>query len=201
MTFKTPFHLQRRSLISDGHLVHASMTGGTADALVHVNAVIKICVVRQVVNSDPLNRFAGAKTGAHRFEIRALSPNLLMTIHAGVGRRHSGGGSGFDGGVAVAAIQTVVADVVLVTKLHRLLAFDPLPRVPGRAIQFRRDPQRRHENENSAIDRELRECVCTVMKNLGHRRSFANSSLQIQVEPGNPERVATDLRAASLNHT
>ena len=79
---------------------------------------------------------------------------------------------------------------MLVTELHRLLAFDPLARVPGRAIQFRCHPQGGHENKNGAVDRQLRKCVGTVMKNLGHRRSFANSSQQTyQSRNRNGQRV------------
>ena len=131
MAFKTPLHLQRRSLIGDGHLVHAPVTRRAPHALVNVNAVIEIGVIRQVVNSDPLNRFTAAKTDTNRFEIRALGPNLFVAIHAGVGRGHSGGSGGFDRRMTVAAIQTVVANMVLVTKLDRLLAFNPQAGVPG----------------------------------------------------------------------
>jgi hypothetical protein len=80
--------------------------------------------------------------------------------------------------MAVAAINAVVADVVLVTKLDRLLSLNPLPGVPGRTVQFRGYPQRRDENENRPINRQLGERVRTVMKNLWHRRRFANSSLK-----------------------
>jgi hypothetical protein len=80
--------------------------------------------------------------------------------------------------VTVATIHTVITHVMFVTKLDWLLAFHPLPRVPRRTIQFRGHPERGHENKNRAVDRQLRECVCAVMKNLWHRRSFANPSLQ-----------------------
>jgi hypothetical protein len=76
--------------------------------------------------------------------------------------------------MAVAAIQPIVADVMLVTKLDGLLPFDPLASVPGRAIQFRRHPQSGNKDKDGPVDRQFRERVCTVMKNLWHRRSFAN---------------------------
>jgi hypothetical protein len=73
--------------------------------------------------------------------------------------------------VAITTIQTIVADMMFVTELDGLLAFDPLPGVPGRTIQFRGHPKGGEQNKNRAIDRGLRECVRAVMKNLWHRRS------------------------------
>ena len=154
------------------------MTRRTAHTLVHMNAVIEISVVRQVVHPDPFDRFAAAKAGSDRLEIRALRPNLFMTIHAGVSWRHPSRGSNFHRRMAVAAINTIVAHVVLMTKLDGLLAFNPLPCVPGGTIQLRGHPQRSDQDKNGAIDGELREGVRAVMKNLWHRRSFANPSLQ-----------------------
>lgn len=57
--------------------------------------------------------------------------------------------------MTVTAVQTVVTHVVLMTKLDWLLAFNPLPCVPGRAIQLRRHPKRGNEDKNSSIDRQL----------------------------------------------
>ncbi len=154
------------------------MTRRTAHPFVHMNAVIEISVVRKVVHSDPFDRFAGTKAGTDRLEIRTLSPNLFMTIHAGVGWRHPSRGGNFHRRMAVAAINAVVAHVVLMTKLDGLLAFNPLPRVPGRTIQLRGHPQGSDEDKNGAINRQLREGVRAVMKNLWHCRRVANPSLQ-----------------------
>ena len=85
MTIQTPFHLQRRCLIRDGHLIYAAVAGGTAHAFVHMNAVIEICVVGKVVHSNPFDRFARAKAGTNRLEIRAVCPDLFMAVHARVG--------------------------------------------------------------------------------------------------------------------
>lgn len=58
------------------------MTGRAPNALVHVNTVIEVGIVGKIVDPDPLDRFTGAKTGANWFEIRTVSPDLLMTVHA-----------------------------------------------------------------------------------------------------------------------
>ena len=46
--------------------------------------------------------------------------------------------------MTVAAIDAVVADVMLMTELDWLLSFDPLAGVPGRTIQLDGDPQQRN---------------------------------------------------------
>ena len=82
MTLQTPLHLQRRRLVKNRHLVDPSVTSRTADALLNVNAVIEVRVIRQVVNSNPFNRFAVAETRAHGFEVWAFRPDLFVTAHA-----------------------------------------------------------------------------------------------------------------------
>jgi len=89
--------------------------------------------------------------------------------------------------VAVAAVNAIVANVMLVAKLDRLLALNPLARVPGRAIQLSCNPQQRDENKNGAIDRQLRQRISAVMKNLRHRENLSvlRYCLQISVQPDN----------------
>jgi hypothetical protein len=80
--------------------------------------------------------------------------------------------------MAVAAINAIVADVMLVAKLDRLLALHPLSGVPGRTIQLRSYPKCSHENKNCAINRQLGEGVRAVVKNLWHRSRSAIPSLK-----------------------
>jgi len=130
MALQTPLHLQRRRLICNRHLIDAAVAGRTANAFFYVNAVIEICVVRQVVYANPFDRFSFTKTGAHWFEIRAFGPNLFVAVHARVRRRHARRGGGFDGIMTVTTINAVVTNVMLMTKLHWLLPLNPLPGVP-----------------------------------------------------------------------
>jgi hypothetical protein len=168
MTLQAPLHLQRRRLIRNRHVIDSSVAGRTADAFVHVNAVIEVCVIRQIVYANPLDRLACAKAGAHRFEIWTVGPDLFVATHTHGRGRHPCGSRRFNGRVTVAAIDAVVADVMFVTELNGLLAFDPLSGVPGGTIEFDRDPQQCDSNKNGAIDRYLRQRVCTVMEDLGH---------------------------------
>ena len=106
------------------------MTRRATDAFFHVNAVIEVRVIRQIVNANPLDRLAGSETRAHRLEIWTLGPDLFVTTHARVCRRQARGRGSLNRRVTVAAIDAVVADVVFVTELDRLLSFDPLSGVP-----------------------------------------------------------------------
>jgi hypothetical protein len=70
--------------------------------------------------------------------------------------------------VTVAAIDAVITDVMFMTELNGLLTFDPLSGVPGRTIQLNSDPQQSNDYEYSAINRDFRQRVCAVMKDLWH---------------------------------
>ncbi len=156
MALQTPFHLQRIRLRNYRHLIDAAMTSRTTNTLRDVNRVIEISEVRQVVHAYPFERFARLETRAYRFEIRTVSPNLFMTIHADLRRRYPGGGRSLDRCVTVTTIDAVIADVVFVTELDRLLAFDVLPGVPAGTSDLGGDPQRGNQNEDRAVNRGSR---------------------------------------------
>src|SRR5688572_14273065 len=59
---------------------------------------------------------------------------------------------------------------MFVTKLDWLLFLDPLAGVPRRTVQLNSHPQQSDTNKNSAIDRDFRQRVRTVMEDLGHCR-------------------------------
>ena len=117
------------------------MASRTADALRDVNRVIEIGEVRQVVHPNPLQRLTSLETCAHRFQVRAVRPNLLVTIHARGRRGNAGRGRSLDGRMTIATIDSVVADMMLVTELDWLLGFDPLTGVPSRSSDLRRYPE------------------------------------------------------------
>ena len=144
------------------------MTRRATDTFFHVNAVIEVGVIRQVVYANPLDGLARAETRAHRFEIWTVGPDLFVAVHARRGRRQARGRRSFDGSVTVATINAIVTDVMFMTELNRLLTFDPLASVPGRTIQLNSDPQQSDDYENSAINRDFRQRVCAVMEDLWH---------------------------------
>ncbi len=150
MTLEAPLHLQRRRLVCDRHLIDPAMARRAPDPFVHMNAVIEIRVVRQIVNPDPFHWLACAQTGSHRFKIGTVRPNLFVAPHAGFSGRHTSKRGVFDRAVAVAAVNAVVADVMLMTKLNWLLALDPRACVPGRSVEFSSNPERGQQDEDCA---------------------------------------------------
>ena len=122
MALQAPFHLERILLINGWHIINLAMARGTPDAFGHMNAVIEIGILGQVVHPLPFDRRIIAKACAHRFQIRAVRPDLTVAIHAGLGRRHSGRGGCFNRRMAITAVDAVVAGVMLVAELHGLLS-------------------------------------------------------------------------------
>src|SRR5687768_13379764 len=86
MARKTPFHLQSILRVNGGHVVYLAVARRTAHALCYVNTVVEISKLRKVVDAFPFDRFIVSKAGANRFESRTISPDLAMTIHAGLRR-------------------------------------------------------------------------------------------------------------------
>ena len=67
VAIQAPAHFQGVGLPHERHLIHATVAAFAADSLSDVNAVVEIHKIGQIVNPRPLNRFAGAETGAYRF--------------------------------------------------------------------------------------------------------------------------------------
>ena len=89
MTLEAPFHIQRRHLISERHQIDSAVTRRTADALVHVDAVIEIDEIGQIMHARPAYRLAGAPALANGFQVWRIRPDLCVAVHAGAGRRNS----------------------------------------------------------------------------------------------------------------
>ena len=66
MAVQAPVHVQGIHLIGQRHLIHLPVASGTADALVEVDAVIKVHEIRKVMYPGPLNRLAACPAIANR---------------------------------------------------------------------------------------------------------------------------------------
>ncbi len=115
-------------------MVNAPVAAFAADALVHVNAVVEINVVGHAMDAVPDQWLPGAKTLADRLQIRTVGIKLRVAIHARFGWRHASKGRRFHGGVAIAAVDSIVSDVVLVAELDRLGNHHVSSRVPCRPL-------------------------------------------------------------------
>jgi len=122
MALHAPLHIQRVHFIHQRHLVHSSMTRRAPDTLVHVNAVIEVHKIGQVVDPCPFKRFPREEAGPDRLEHVRIRPDMGVAAHARFSRRKSGERGCLDRSVAIAAVNAVVAHVVLVAKWNRLIA-------------------------------------------------------------------------------
>jgi hypothetical protein len=168
MAVQTPLHQQRRGLKHQRHLVDLTVTRRASHALIDVNAVVEIDVVRQAVHADPLYGFIGAITFAHRLQISGVVEQDGMAIHARLGGRNPSGGGGFDAGMTVPAVDTVVSNVVFMAELDRLLARNVLIRQIGSAGQTHHAAKGQSSEQRAKKDTDLGDKIRTAVKNLGH---------------------------------
>ena len=121
VTIEAPFHVQGLGFARERHLIDPTVTGGAANPFRDVNAMVEINVVGQIMDTVPLQRSIGDKTGANRRERWRVVPNLRVTRHAGIGARHTGKGRLLNCRVTITAIDSVVAHVMFVTEGNRLI--------------------------------------------------------------------------------
>jgi hypothetical protein len=181
MAIDAPSHIQRRCLEDQRHLIDGSVARGTAYAFRHVDAVIEIHVVGQPMHAHPVDRLVGAVAFAHGLKISNVVEEHRVAIHAGLGRRYAGGRGTLYARVAVAAIDAVVADVVLVAELNRLVARDVLIGQIRRARSEQHTGQSNAGQKHTCKDTDSRDEVCASMKNLRH---VYVCTLQVSAPPG-----------------
>jgi hypothetical protein len=91
-----------------------------------------------------------------------------MAAHASFGGGNTGGSRGFDRSVAVATINSIIADVMLVAELHRLRTRNIL----AREIRRTREPQdsgkTKTSQENTCEETKPGDKIRAAVKNLGH---------------------------------
>jgi len=85
-----------------------------------MNAMVKIDMIRQIVDAVPLEGCIGFITGADGGQHRAVIPDLRVAGHTGFGRWNTGIGGVFNGDMAVAAVNPQSADMMLMAEGHRL---------------------------------------------------------------------------------
>jgi hypothetical protein len=145
------------------------MARSAANTFINMDAMVKVNIVRQIVDACPFDRNTGLPTIPNRFKIGRCSPKLTVAIHARLRRRHPGGTRCFDRRMAIPAIDTIIANVMLVAKLHRL-CFDNFRLIPvGRARNADKNSIHCYDSDST---REKNRCPCNrvraSMKNLPH---------------------------------
>jgi hypothetical protein len=184
MAFEAPVHVQRVFAPHQRHFVHTTVTRRTTDAFVNVNAVIEVNEARQIMNARPLDRAIRAEALAHRRQHGAVRPDLRMAVHADLGCGYAGERARLDGGVAVTAIDAVVADVMLMTERNRLDTSDADFSDIGRLVDSRECGDQSNDQEDGTKDTELGDGIGAGMKDLRHsgppeeRAGWSNSELK-----------------------
>ena len=168
MALHTPLHQQRIGLKYQRHLIDLPVARRAAYALIDMNAVIEINEIGQAMNFDPLDGLVAAIALANGLEVGRRVEENRMAIHTGLCRRNAGDGGSFDAGMAVAAVDAVIADVVFMAELHRLFTRDVLPRHIGRTRHRQHSDERDSNQKKRRKDTESRDEIGTAMKNLGH---------------------------------
>lgn len=131
MAVETPPHLERMDLPHERHEIDLAMAGRAADPFLHMDAVIEIDEIRQLVDSIPRNRHVGLEAHPDWLERRAVAPDLGMAGHAGLCGGHAGKPGGLYRGVAIPAVDAEPLDVVLMAEEYGLIKDDTHPRYIG----------------------------------------------------------------------
>src|SRR5688572_22355292 len=168
VTIEAPVHRERRVLVDQRHLVHRTMTGRAADSLLHVNAVVEVHEVRQIVHTRPFQGRVVAKTRPNRLENGGATPDLRMAIHAGFRRRDVREGGLLDRRMAIPAIDPHAPYVVGVAELDRLFDEVVLPRVVARQVQHADDAAEHQYKEEHSQNAEAGVHIAMSMEDLAH---------------------------------
>jgi predicted nuclease with RNAse H fold len=163
-----PAHIQRGCLENQRHLIDSAVACGTAYAFRHVDAVIEIYIFGQPMDAHPMNRLVSAVAFPHRLEISDIIEEHRVAIHAGLRRRHTGDRRTLDARVAIAAVDAIIADVMLVAELNGLIASHPLIGDVGRSSNDQHRRENKTGEDRGSKQTKPRNKICTAMKDLGH---------------------------------
>jgi hypothetical protein len=101
--------------------VGAAVTGRTTNSFCHVNTVVEINVIRQIIDAVPLQRRVANETLANGSQYRGLAEKLRVTTHAGLTAGHPGESRFLDRVMTKTAIYSIVADMMFVAEGNRLI--------------------------------------------------------------------------------
>jgi hypothetical protein len=172
VTIDTPLHVHIGRFPGKRHLVQTSVASFAAHSLIHVNAVIEIDEVGQIIDAIPAYGLVLAQTGAHRFQHLAVSPKLLMTVHACRCGRHPGKRTHFNRVVAVPAVNADPGHVMCMAKRHWLVEWYPFASDVRGVHHSGPPPSRDCDCENAPEYRQARNRIGRSLEYLGHRSHY-----------------------------
>jgi hypothetical protein len=169
MAVETPLHLQGIPLNRQWHLIDTAMTRFASHAFFHMDAVIEVHEVRQIVHPDPSEWTILAKTRANRLENGRIRPDLRVTVHTRLRWRNPREPGCFHRRVAIPAIDAVVTDVVKVAELDWLFDEFLSARHIRRSAEDDEKTNSRAREEHNPDNTGARDRICAATKYLRHR--------------------------------
>jgi hypothetical protein len=121
VTIQAPFHVQRVLAAHERHVVDRAVALFASDATRHMNAVIEIDKVGQIVDASPANWLPGSGALVQSRQFWAVPPDQPMTRETCFRGWQPCEGRDLDSGVAIPAIDSQLTRVVAVTKFDRLV--------------------------------------------------------------------------------
>lgn len=159
VTIETERHVQRFLLTDYGLLVNAAVTLDATDAAIHVHRMVEINVIRNLVDLDPANCFAGLDAPFNQSQGGALGLHNAVTVPTRIGRRHVGVSRTIDEVMAITAIQTedrIRSGMKGVIESHRLIrCITDIEIFIGRVFVHRRNDD---HARNQQTDQNLERC-------------------------------------------
>src|SRR5579871_4659227 len=120
MTAETPAHGERFGAIGEGHGGNWPVAGRAADPFRDMDAVVEIDIIRNAIDTRPVQRLMLRETVANRLQDSRIGPDLGMTGHADTRGRQTGKRGALDACMAITAVEPQAADMVFVAERHRL---------------------------------------------------------------------------------
>ena len=176
MAIDAPAHVERIGAVGQRHLANRPVAGGAAYSFIHMNAVVEVDEIRHGVDARPFQRLVRGVTGAHGLQHGTVQPQFGVATHADLRGGNARVGRLLHRGVAVAAIDAVVGNVMLVAEGNRLLPRHIDVGIVGGLVDGKNEiPQPSHD-EDRAIDRHLGDRVRAAMEDLRHRTILPDAS-------------------------
>jgi len=176
VTGETPLHVHVCGFPGQRHSIHASVAGFTADAFVDVDAVIEVDKVGKIVYSIPPKGLVLTQARTDGFEHFAVSPDLLVTIHARRCWRNTRKGAHFNGVVAIPAVDPESAHMMRMTERNRLIKRDSFVGNVRRINGSRPTPGDSSNYEDTSEYRQPRDGVRCSFEYLRHGVQYSADS-------------------------
>lgn len=120
MAIQAPAHALRLVLIDNFHLVDGSMAAVTAHTAVYVHRMVKVSVVGDFVDSDPVDGLTSLPALTDGSKLGAIGLDLGMASHTSLSRRDIRMGGHLDEAMTITAIHAELLHVDHMRERHRL---------------------------------------------------------------------------------